>query len=49
MFLSPLDGFGIDGLQVYIKSGECVTWLHNKVLWYAAINYMMEETNDCAL
>ena len=47
VFASPLDGFGIDGLQVYIKSGECITWLHDKLLWCAALNYMLKESHGC--
>ena len=49
VFASPLDGFGISGLQVYIKSGECVTWLHDELLWCAALNYMLKESQGCAL
>ena len=49
VFTSPLDGFGISGLQVYIKSGECVTWLHDELLWCAALNYMLKESQGCAL
>jgi hypothetical protein len=49
VFISPLDGFGISGLQVYIKSGECVTWLHDELLWCAALNYMLKESQGCAL
>ena len=49
VFSFPLDGFGIDGLQVYIKSGECVTWLHDELLWCAALNYMLKESQGCAL
>ena len=49
VFSSPLDGFGISGLQVYIKSGECVTWLHDELLWCAALNYMLKESQGCAL
>lgn len=48
-FTSPLDGFGISGLQVYIKSGECVTWLHDELLWCAALNYMLKESQGCAI
>ena len=49
VFSSPLDGFGIDGLQIYIKSGECVTWLHDELLWCAALNYMLKESQGYAL
>ena len=49
VFTSPLDGFGISGLQVYIKSGECITWLHDELLWCAALNYMLKESQGCAL
>ena len=49
VFSSPLDGFGIDGLQVYFKSGECVTWLHDELLWCSALNYMLRESQGCAL
>ena len=49
VFTSPLDGFGVSGLQVYIKSGESVTWLHDELLWCAALNYMLKESQGCAL
>ena len=49
VFSSPFDGFGISGLQVYIKSGECVTWLHDELLWCSALNYMLKESQGCAL
>ena len=49
VFVAPLDGFGIDGVQLYLKSGECVTWLHDELLWCSAINYMMRESIGCAL
>ena len=49
VFTSPLDGFGICGLQVYIKCGENVTWLHDELLWCAALNYMLKESQGCAL
>jgi hypothetical protein len=49
VFATPLDGFGIDGVQLYLKSGECVTWLHDELLWCSAINYMLRESIGCAL
>lgn len=49
VFSSPLDGFGIDGLQLYIRPGECVTWLHDNLLWCSALNYMLKESQGCAL
>ena len=49
VFATPLDGFGIDGVQLYLKSGECVTWLHDELLWCSALNYMMRESVGCAL
>lgn len=49
VFTPPLDGFGISGLQVYIKSGECITWLHDELLWCGALNYMLKESQGCAL
>ncbi len=49
VFSSPLDGFGIDGLQVYFKSGECITWLHDELLWCSALTYMLKESQGCAL
>lgn len=49
VFSSPLDGFGISGLQVYIKSGDCITWLHDELLWCSALNYMLKESQGCAL
>lgn len=49
VFATPLDGFGIDGVQLYLKSGECVTWLHDELLWCSALNYMMRESIGCAL
>jgi hypothetical protein len=48
-FATPLDGFGIDGVQLYLKSGECVTWLHDELLWCSALNYMMRESIGCSL
>ena len=48
-FATPFDGFGIDGVQLYLKSGECVTWLHDELLWCSALNYMMRESIGCAL
>ena len=39
----------VSGLQVYIKSGETVTWLHDDLLWCAALNYMLKESQGCAL
>jgi hypothetical protein len=49
VFATPLDGFGIDGVQLYLKSGECVTWLHDELLWCSALNYMLRESIGCAL
>jgi hypothetical protein len=49
VFATPLDGSGIDGVQLYLKSGECVTWLHDELLWCSALNYMMRESVGCAL
>jgi hypothetical protein len=49
VFATTLDGFGIGGLQLYLKSGECVTWLHDELLWCSALNYMMKESIGCAL
>lgn len=33
VFAIPLDGFGVNGVQLYFKVGECVTWLHDELLW----------------
>lgn len=37
VFAIPLDGFGVDGVQLYFKVGKCVTWLHDELLWYVML------------
>jgi hypothetical protein len=49
VFTPPLDGFGLGGLQVYFKHGFCISWLHDEVLWMAALNHMMKDSIGCAL
>jgi hypothetical protein len=49
VFSTPLDGFGIEGLQLYAKVGEAVTPLHDETLWCSALNYMLPESIGYAL
>ena len=49
VFTPPLDGFGIQGLQLYIKHGASITWLHDEILWCAALNYMLKHSIGCTL
>ena len=44
VFSEPLDGFGVEGLQLYFKHGECVTWLHDELLWYVPCTYRHHTT-----
>ena len=49
VFTPPLDGFGVQGLQVYFKHQFCIAWLHDEVLWHSALNYMMKDSIGSAL
>ena len=49
VFVPPLDGFGVNGVQIYFKHGICVSWLHDEILWMAALNYMMKSSIGVAL
>jgi hypothetical protein len=49
VFTPPLDGFGIEGAQLYFKHGLSVTWLHDEIMWCSALNYMTKESIGCAL
>ena len=49
VFTPPLDGFGIGGLQVYLKHGTGISWIHDELLWCSALNYMLKESKGCTL
>ena len=49
VFTPPLDGFGIEGLQVYFKHGYSISWIHDELLWLAALNYMAKSSIGAAL
>lgn len=49
VFDPPLDGFGVRGLQLYLKHGTSVTWLHDEILWHGALNYMMSKSLGVSL
>lgn len=49
VFSPPVDGFGINGLQIYFKRRLCITWLHDELMWCSALNYMLKESVGCAL
>ena len=48
VFTPPLDGFGTEALQYYLKAGISVTWLHDEIWWMAALNYMLRNSVGCA-
>ena len=49
VFIPPLDGFGIEGLQVYFKHGYSISWIHDELLWVSALNYMAKNSIGAAL
>ena len=46
---SFLPGFGINGLQYYVKIGLCITRLHDEIANSRAINYMTRRSRGVAL
>ena len=49
VFKEPLDGFGLKGLQFYLKSRFSISWLHDEMIWCSALNYMLHSAVGCAL
>ena len=49
VFIPALDGFGVQGLQLYFKNGYCIAWIHDELLWASALNYMIKNSVGCAL
>lgn len=44
-----ISGFGVDGCQLYIKSGLTVTLFHDELGWSTATNYMTRASRGIAL
>ncbi len=49
VFSPPLSGFGIAGLQGYLKKETCITFSHDELGWSSALNYMNRESVGCTL
>jgi hypothetical protein len=46
---NSISGFGINGIQLYVKCGFTITLLHDELLWSNAVNLMTSHSKGCSL